>query len=54
MNDLLGKLISVDLFKQIGNLKNGVADSKKHVWFDTINCMDSSGKQGGTLIHNTV
>ncbi|XP_065908999.1 cAMP-dependent protein kinase catalytic subunit beta-like [Dysidea avara] len=37
LRDLLEKLIQVDLSKRIGNLKNGAADIKDHVWFDTIN-----------------
>lgn len=33
LKDLLRNLLSVDLTKRFGNLKNGVADIKNHKWF---------------------
>jgi hypothetical protein len=31
--DLIRKLLTADITKRLGNLKNGVEDIKKHKWF---------------------
>ena len=35
--DLVKRLLTPDLTKRFGNLKNGVNDIKNHTWFATIN-----------------
>lgn len=36
LKDLLRNLLSVDLTKRFGNLKNGVSDIKNHKWFNSV------------------
>ena len=36
LKDLLRQLLSVDLTKRFGNLKNGVWDIKNHKWFSSV------------------
>jgi len=36
LKDLLRNLLSVDLTKRYGNLKNGVSDIKNHKWFSSV------------------
>jgi serine/threonine protein kinase len=36
VKDLLLQLLTADLTKRFGNLKNGVQDIKSHSWFDSI------------------
>ncbi|KAK7497552.1 hypothetical protein BaRGS_00011192 [Batillaria attramentaria] len=40
LKDLLRNLLQVDLTRRFGNLKNGVADIKKHKWFSTTDWID--------------
>lgn len=36
--DLIRKLLSPDITKRLGNLKNGVEDIKRHKWFEVLGC----------------
>lgn len=44
---LVKKLLTADLGKRFGNLKNGVDDIKQHKWFNTVNWQDLYDKKVG-------
>jgi len=43
--DLIKKLLTADLTKRLGNLKNGAEDVKKHKWFAAQNFTDLEEKK---------
>jgi len=43
--DLIKKLLTADLTKRLGNLKNGAEDVKKHKWFASISMADLAEKK---------